>query len=443
MKHLDENITIVVGSQWGDEGKGKITDFFAGSVDYVVRFQGGNNAGHTVVVGDDTYKLHLIPSGVLYPDTTAVIGAGVVIDPQVLLKEIEALKLRGINPTIKVSERAHIIFPYHIAMDEAINAHQGQLAAGSTRRGIAPVCADKAYRHGIRMGDLSEPDLLKEKLLKSYTFNARILDEVFDKPFDRSFRDLYEMYLGLGQTLAPYVADTELELYEAFKSGKKILMEGAQGMSLDLDHGMYPHTTSTNNVAGYASVGSGLGYNTSARIIGVVKAYMSRVGVSPFPSEIEGKKADELRDKGNEYGTTTGRPRRVGWLDLVQVRQSARTSGLTEIALTKLDVLSGFSEINVCTAYDINGKRVTEMPASLSDLRQAKPIYTTLPGWTIDQDIADIVSLGFEGLPERISEYITYIEEELSLPVRIVSLGPARSETILRTHALATAGQPS
>ena len=320
------NVTIIVGSQWGDEGKGKITDVFAASADYVVRFQGGNNAGHTLVVNNEIYKLHLIPSGVLYPRAISIIGNGVVVDPNVLLEEIGTLKERGIEPNLRISERAHVIMPYHIALDEALGNHQGSLSAGSTKRGIAPVCADKAYRHGIRMLDLLEPALFREKLEKAYTFNASIIRRVFGYEYTQEVNDIYNMYLRFGQKLAPYICDTELVLHRAMKAKKNILFEGAQGMSLDPDHGMYPHTTSTNNVAGYAAVGSGVALPGGARVIGLVKAYMSRVGVSPFPSEILGNEAQILRDKGGEYGTTTGRPRRVGWTDLVQIRQSVRTS---------------------------------------------------------------------------------------------------------------------
>ncbi len=426
--------TIVVGSQWGDEGKGKICDVLASSMNYVVRFHGGNNAGHTLAVNGETYKLHLIPSGVLSKHTTLVIGTGVVIDPKVLLEELAELKKRGFSPKLKISERAHVIMPYHIAMDEGLSGHQGKLAAGSTKRGIAPVYADKAYRHGLRMGDLLDPKLFAEKIQASYSFNVGIVRHLFNIPFNQSATDITKEYLGYGKKLARYITDTELELFKAAQKGKTMLFEGAQGMSLDPDHGMYPHTTSSSNIASFAGVGGGFDNNQPKRIIGVMKAYLSRVGVSPLPSELPEAEAKLLRDKGSEYGTTTGRPRRVAWLDLVQVRQSVRMSALTDIAITKLDILGGYKKIPVCVAYSINGKRVTEMPASLSQLRVAKPIYKMLPGWgdmdhkTVDQ----LAKKGYKALPPTIKNYIQFIEKEVHCPVNIISFGSDRHHTIER-----------
>jgi len=433
-KNMNRQLTVIVGTQWGDEGKGKITDYFGAQSDYVVRFQGGNNAGHTVMVGNETYKLHLIPSGVLYPNAVSVIGNGVVIDPKVLLEEIKGLQERGIEPNLKISERAHVIMPYHIAIDEAITNHQGELAAGSTKRGIAPVCADKAYRHGIRMGDLLEPEMFREKLNKAYDFNKQIIEKVFAGKLDQNLEQIYEGYIEYGCKLKKYVSDVSVELFNAFKNNKKILFEGAQGMSLDLDMGVYPHTTSTNNIAGYINVGTGVGYNTQAKVIGITKAYMSRVGISPFITELEEDAAKELRDKGGEYGTTTGRPRRVGWLDLVQIRQAVRTSGITDLCITKLDILAGFPEIKVCIAYNIDGERVIEMPASLSKLRKAKPIYETLQGWReIPSDSLDeLIQKGYNNLPWAMQQYIEFVENQVDCKVSIVSLGPKRSQTILR-----------
>lgn len=427
-------LTVIVGSQWGDEGKGKITDFFASQNEYIVRFQGGNNAGHTVVANGETYKLHLIPSGVLYPHTISIIGNGTVIDPKVLIEELDRLEARGLKFNLKISERAHVIMPYHIAMDEALSGHQGVLGAGSTKRGIAPVCADKAYRHGIRIGDLLEPEFLKEKLEKAYTFNTNILAKVFNVPFTQTIEDMYETFLQYGQKLKPYIADTELELYRAYKNGKKILFEGAQGMSLDLDHGMYPHTTSTNNVAGHISVGAGVGFNSPLRVIGVLKAYVSRVGNSPFLTELTDETGNMIREKGNEYGTTTGRPRRVGWLDLVQVRQSVRCSGLTDIAITKLDILAGMEKIKVCVAYEVDGELISEMPSSVAVLRRAKPLYKTLNGWNAmtSEDTKRFVREGYDSLPREVKDYIEFIEQEVECSVTIVSVGPGREETIVK-----------
>ena len=428
------NITIVVGAQWGDEGKGKITDYFGQSADYVVRTHGGNNAGHTLVVGNETYKLHHIPSGILYPDVVSVIGNGVVINPKILLEEINGLKERGLKINLKISQRAHIITPCHIMVDEILSLHQGELAAGSTKRGIAAVYADKAYRHGIRMIDLLEPDFFKKKLKVSYYFNKKLIETFSGQAFSQSFESVYSEYSKYAKQLEPYVTDTSLELYKAYQSGKKMVFEGAQGMSLDPDQGMYPFTTSSNNTAPYAGVGAGIGINQRNRIIGVVKAYLSRVGQSPFITELFDGQAKLLRDKGNEYGTTTGRPRRVGWLDLVQIRQSARTSGLTDIAITKLDVLGGYPEIKICTAYKCKGEYINEMPASLSVILKAKPVYETLKGWDelSSKQIEDIVSRGFSALPKTMKAYIKFIEENVSVPATIISLGPKRKETLIR-----------
>lgn len=429
------NMTIVVGAQWGDEGKGKITDFLAKDADYVVRFHGGNNAGHTLVVEGKKYKLHLMPSGVLYPHIMSVIGNGVLVDPKVLLEEIRGLKDGGLDPKMVLSERAHVIMPYHIAMDMALSGHQGSLAAGSTNRGIAPVAADKMYRHGIRVGDLLEPDIFKEKLEKAYAFNAHILEQVFHVTLDQSLDAMYADYIEYGKKLAPYITDTEVLLADAQRKKKKILFEGAQGMSLDPDHGMYPHTTSTNNVASYAGVGAGVSlYNTPVEIVGLVKAYVSRVGVSPFMTELPENATRDLRDKGGEYGTTTGRARRVGWLDLVQIRQAVRVSGLTSLAMTKLDILAGYPELAVCVAYTIDGETVREMPANLGRIRNVKPVYTMLEGWDpmTKSDIDQCVKRGYRSLPKNMKKYIEFVEHEVGCPIRIISVGPERDETIVR-----------
>ncbi len=423
-------ITAIVGAQWGDEGKGKITDFFAGASDYVVRFHGGNNAGHTVIVDGNTFKLHLIPSGIIYGEPMSIIGNGVVVDPKALLDEIAYVKEKGIDPKLMVSARAHVIMPYHIALDSALSSHQGNLAAGSTRRGIAPVYADKMFRNGIRMIDLLEPDVFQEKLNKGYAFAKGLIEKSLGQTLDISIAEIFDTYTAYGQQLKSYIYDTAVELYNAHKAGKSILFEGAQGISLDVDHGVYPYTTSSNTAAGHISTGTGVSFRDIDRIIGVVKAYLSRVGESPLPSEIHGKEAKSLRDKGGEYGTTTGRPRRVGWLDLVQVRQAVRVNGLTEIALTKLDVLSGFKELPVCVAYDVDGERITEMPASLTQYRNAKPVFSTLPGW---EDLSDnVLEKGYDALPDTLKDYIAFIEREVDCPVKIVSIGPQRHETIIR-----------
>ena len=430
MTLYQSEITAIVGAQWGDEGKGKITDFFAGESDYVVRFHGGNNAGHTVIVNGETYKLHLIPSGIVYGEPISVIGNGVVVDPKALLDEIDYVIQKGIKPKLMVSDRAHVIMPYHISLDNALSNHQANLAAGSTGRGIAPVYADKMFRNGIRMIDLLEPEVFHEKLEKGYSFSKKLIRDALEEPFDLNLEEIFETYVIYGEKLSPYICDTSVELYKAHKLGKSILFEGAQGISLDVDHGVYPYTTSSNTAAGHVSTGTGVSFREIKKIIGVVKAYLSRVGESPLPTELHGDDAHTLREKGSEYGTTTGRPRRVGWLDLVQVRQAVRVNGLTEIALTKLDILNGFKKLPICIEYDINGKRIKEMPASLSQFRHAKPIYNTLPGW--EELPNNVWDKGFDALPETLKNYISYIEEQVECPVTIVSVGPQRHETIIR-----------
>jgi len=423
-------ITAVVGAQWGDEGKGKITDFFACDSHYVVRFHGGNNAGHTVIVNGNTFKLHLIPSGIIYGEPMSIIGNGVVVDPKALLDEIAYVKEKGIDPKLMVSDRAHVIMPYHITLDSALSGHQGDLAAGSTNRGIAPVYADKMFRNGIRMIDLLEPQVFQEKLEKGYAFAKGLIEKSLEQSLDITVNEIFDTYVAYGKALAPYICDTSIELYSAHKAGKSILFEGAQGISLDVDHGIYPYTTSSNTAAGHISTGTGVSFRDIDRIIGVVKSYLSRVGESPLPSEIHGDEADALREKGGEYGTTTGRPRRVGWLDLVQVRQAVRVNGLTEIALTKLDILNGFESLPVCVGYDVEGRILKEMPASLIQYRKAKPVYCTLRGW--DDLPENIWDEGYDALPQTLKDYINFIEHEVDCPVKIVSVGPQRHETIIR-----------
>ena len=430
MKSVQSKITTIVGAQWGDEGKGKITDFFANQSNYVVRFHGGNNAGHTVIVDGKIFKLHLIPSGVIYGKPLSVIGNGVVVDPKALIDEIEYLKEKGIDPNLMVSDRAHVIMPYHIALDSALSSHQQDLAAGSTNRGIAPVYADKMYRNGIRMIDLIEPDVFNEKLDKGFDFNKGLIENALGKSLDHTKQDIYNTYIEYGKILKPYISDVSVELFKAYKQGRNILFEGAQGMSLDVDHGIYPYTTSSNTAAGHVSIGTGVSFKSVNRIIGVVKAYLSRVGESPLPTELEDKTADYIRESGGEYGTTTGRPRRIGWLDLVQVRQAVRVNGLTEIALTKLDVLNNINDILVCNSYDIGNREVYEMPASLTDYRNAKPIYQKLKGWgNIPENIWD---KGFDKLPQAIKDYVSFIEDSVDCKVTILSVGPQRHETIIR-----------
>ena len=423
-------VTVVVGAQWGDEGKGKITDYFARQADYVVRYHGGNNAGHTVIVDGSEYKLHLIPSGVLYDHPVSVIGNGVVIDPKALLKEIDYLNNKDIKPQLHISDRAHVIMPYHKQMDAALTNHQGKLAAGSTMRGIAPVYADKMFRHGIRIIDLVDTDILNEILKKAYQFNSNLINAISDQVIEEDEKSIFNEYIEYGKQLSPYIKDVSLELYHAQQNGKAILFEGAQGISLDVDHGIYPYTTSSNSIAGNIATGTGVSFRDINRIIGVTKAYISRVGIGPLPTELPVEQGDYLRKKGKEYGTTTGRPRRVGWLDLVQVRQAVRVNGLTEIALTKLDILSDNGDLSVCTAYNINGQQEQEMPASLYKFRSAEPVYQTLPGWGKLSD--DMAEKGYDSLPKNLKHYVKFIEDQVSCPVTIISIGPERHQTIIR-----------
>ena len=430
MNSAQSQITAIVGAQWGDEGKGKITDFFAGTSDYVVRFHGGNNAGHTVIVDGNTFKLHLIPSGVIYGKPISVIGNGVVIDPKVLIDEIDYLKEKGVDPKLIISDRAHVIMPYHIALDGVLSDHQQNLAAGSTNRGIAPVYADKMFRNGIRMVDLLEPEVFREKLEKGFSFNKKLIETISGESLNLTIEETYKTYLEYGETLSKYITDISVELFEEYKSGKRILFEGAQGISLDVDHGVYPFTTSSNTATGHISIGTGVNFHKVDRVIGVVKAYLSRVGESPLPTEFLDATAERIRDVGKEYGTTTGRPRRIGWLDLVQVRQAVRVNGLTEIALTKLDVLNNIDQISVCVEYTSNGKTIREMPASLTAYRNAEPIYEVLPGW---KDLPDSVwEKGYTALPSELQHYVSFIEDEVGCPIKIVSVGPQRHETIIR-----------
>lgn len=376
---------VVLGAQWGDEGKGKICDYYAKDVDYVVRFQGGNNAGHTLVVNGEVHKLHLLPSGILHHNKRIVIGNGMVIDLKILLSEIEHYKNKGINPNLLISERAHVILPQHIISDGQTDEAKGKLAAGTTRRGVGPCYADKMKRVGLRIIDL---------LNKKNT---------------------------LAQKIKKYVGDVSLELNQAINQGKKILFEGAQGTMLDIDHGVYPYTTSSNTTAGGVCTGTGISPKKIDKIIGVVKAYTSRVGQSPFPTEATKKDANYLRQKGNEYGTTTGRPRRCGWLDFVQLRYAQRINNFDCLAITKIDVLNGLKKIPICTKYRYKNKTITEMPADLEIFRQVKPVYEYLSGWP---------KTPFPHLPVNMKKYLQRIEKEMQVPIKLISLGADRKTTI-------------
>jgi len=419
------NITVIIGAQWGDEGKGKITDFFAAQSDYIVRFQGGNNAGHTIILDDRTLKLHLIPSGVLHPNCKLVIGNGVVIDPRVLISEIDMLKKKELGVNLLISDRAHLIMPYHVDIDHHLTALQDDLAAGSTRSGIAPVYADKMYRHGLRIIDLFNKDVFAKRLKKSFMFNKKLVENVFEEKFDYSYDIILNQYLKYGETIKPYVANVAQELSEADIKGKAILFEGAQGACLDVDHGLYPFTTSSNVVSGQAEAGSGIGLNRKKRVVGIAKAYLTYVGRGPLPTEITPPLEDQIREVGQEYGTTTGRARRIGWIDLVQLKYANQLNGFTELILTKVDVLTGLPKIKLCIGYEINGKKIDYVPADLESFAQIKPIYETLPGWeSLPEHIKNIGEC-----PLELKSFIKKIEEFTGNSISLISYGPDRNQT--------------
>jgi len=418
---------VLLGAQWGDEGKGKATDLLGDRVDYVVRYQGGNNAGHTVVIKDQKYALHLLPSGILSPNVIPVIGNGVVIDPAVLLEEIKGLNERGINTSkLKISTNAHLITPYHRTIDKVSERFLGKAKIGTTGRGIGPAYADKINRIGIRVQDLFDPSILKQKIEAALHDKNQILIKVFNRK-GITVEEVLSEYLCYAEVLKPYVADTALLLGEALKAGKNVLLEGSQGTLLDVDHGTYPFVTSSNPTAGGASTGSGIGPTKITRVIGILKAYTTRVGSGPFPTELLDADGEALRKIGGEVGTTTGRNRRCGWFDAPIARYAVRINGLTDFFLTKLDVLTGWEKIPVCVAYDVDGKRVEELPASQSDFHHAKPIYEYLPGWS--EDISKAKSIN--DLPKNAKAYVEYLEKISGAPISAIGVGPGRDETIV------------
>jgi len=425
------NVVVIVGTQWGDEGKGKITDYYAERTDHVVRFQGGNNAGHTIKLEDEKFKLHLLPSGILRTDKTAVIGNGVVVDPKVLLKEIKTLEERGIDTSnLILSDRASLIMPYHIAMDELEERLKGKMKAGTTKKGIGPCYSDKAARFGIRVIDLYNPKSFKDKLETIVPIKNKIF-KAFDVDKSWNIDDIYQTYLNYGEKLVDYVRDVSVLLDKAIEKNESILFEGAQGTHLDIDHGVYPYTTSSNTTAAAASLGSGIGPLNIDSVIGIMKAYTSRVGTGPFPSELEDETGNYIREKGGEYGTTTGRPRRVGWLDLVMVKYSKRVNSLTELAVTNLDVLEGLERIKICTSYKHNGKKIKEFPADIESMYEYEPIYETFEGWS-EEDWDTIAEKGYKALPKNVKDYLEYIEKFLEIPITHISIGPKRHQTISR-----------
>ncbi len=414
--------TVIVGAQWGDEGKGKIVDLLAQSSEFVCRYQGGPNAGHTIVSGGETFKLHHVPSGILYEGKISVIGAGCVVDPQLLVEEIDALEARGVSTEgLRLSGNAHLIMPWHVAIDSASERRLGRLQIGTTRRGIGPAYADKAARLGIRVQDVLDPKILRQKFETALAEKNRLLEE----PLVAG--DLADRMEECAARLRPYVADTSLLVERALKAGQKVLLEGAQGTLLDLDHGTYPFVTSSNPVAGAAATGIGIGPTRIESVLGVAKAYVTRVGEGPFPTEIEGPDQARVRELGEEYGTTTGRERRCGWLDLVGLRFAARVNGMTSLALTKLDVLSTFAEIPVCVRYKLpDGTETDEFPAHQSDFHHAEPVWKVLPGWEEPLDHAS----SRDELPEAARGYVEFVERELDVPVELVGVGAARERVL-------------
>ena len=420
--------TVVVGTQWGDEGKGKITDFLAQQSDVVARFQGDDNAGHTIQFAGQTYKLHLIPSGIFNDDKICILGNGMVINPKSLLKEMDYVKSHGADLShLKISNRAHVILPYHMELDRLQEESKGiDKQIGTTKKGIGPAYADKVNRIGIRMAELIDPETLKEKLEDIVQEKNHWMKHFGGEPLD--IDAIYEEYKAYGETLAPYVTDTSIVLEEEVEKGNKILFEGAQGVMLDIDHGTYPYVTSSSTSAAGVATGSGIGPNMIENVIGVSKAYTTRVGDGPFPTELSGDIAHQIREVGREYGTTTGRPRRVGWFDAVVVNHSRRTSGMTGISLNCLDVLTGLDTLKICVGYDYEGERINYYPANLRQLEKCQPVYEELPGWK--EDITNVTS--FEELPQNAQTYLKRIEQLTKTKVAIFSVGPDREQTIIR-----------
>ena len=424
---------VIIGAQWGDEGKGKATDLLAEHIDYVVKFNGGNNAGHTVVIGNEKYALHLLPSGILTPGVTPVISNGVVIDLHVLFEEIDALNARGIDTSrLRVSANAHVIAPYNVTLDKVSERFLGKRAIGTTGRGIGPTYADKINRVGIRVQDLFDESILRQKVEAALVSKNNLLTKVYNRAAIRADEVVAEL-LSYAARLSPYVADSALELHNAIQAGQLVLFEGGQATMLDVDHGTYPFVTSSNATAGGASTGSGIGPAEFKTVIGIVKAYTTRVGSGPFPTELFDENGEFLRTTGHEYGTTTGRPRRCGWYDAPIARYSARINGVTDFVLTKLDVLTGLESIPVCVAYEVEGVRHDEMPVNQTDFHHAKPIYEYFPGWTEDISTARAMA----DLPKNAQDYIAKLESLSGARISAIGVGPARDAIIVRHDMLA------
>ncbi len=416
---------VVVGTQWGDEGKGKITDFLSEHAEVIARYQGGNNAGHTIKFDGETYKLHLIPSGIFYKDKISVIGNGMVIDPKALIAELKYLHDRGVSTEkLRISNRAHVILPYHLKLDEVEEERKGDNKIGTTKKGIGPAYMDKAARMGIRMADLLDRETFEEKLTNNLVEKNRMLERFYEVEGFK-MEDIFEEYYEYGQQVAKYVCDTSVVLNDALDEARRVLFEGAQGVMLDIDQGTYPFVTSSNPVAGGVTIGSGVGPTKINHVVGVSKAYTTRVGDGPFPTELNDDIGHEIREVGREYGTTTGRPRRVGWFDSVVVRHARRVSGLTDLSINSIDVLTGIPTLKICTAYRLNDEIITEYPANLRTLAKCEPVYEELPGW--EEDVTGCRTL--DELPENARHYLERVSQLTGIPLSIFSVGPDRTQT--------------
>ena len=416
---------VVIGTQWGDEGKGKITDFLSQDAEVIARYQGGDNAGHTIVIDGKKFKLHLIPSGVFFPEKISVIGNGVVVNPKSLVKELEYLHTEGVSTeNLRISDRAHVILPYHIKLDQLQEAAKGDNKIGTTNKGIGPAYMDKAARVGIRIADLLDKEIFASRLKTNLAEKNRLFSKMYESE-ELSFDEIFEEYYAYGQQIKQYVTDTSVILNDALDAGKRVLFEGAQGVMLDIDQATYPDVTSSNPVAGGVTIGSGVGPSKINKVVGVCKAYTSRVGDGPFPTELFDEVGERIREVGHEYGTTTGRPRRVGWFDSVVMRHSRRVSGITNLSLNCIDVLSGLDTVKICVAYDLDGERIDYYPASLEQLKRCKPIYEELPGW--EEDITGCRSL--DELPENARNYVRRIGELVGIRISTFSVGPGREQT--------------
>ncbi|MEH7401895.1 MULTISPECIES: adenylosuccinate synthase [Bacillaceae] len=416
---------VVVGSQWGDEGKGKITDFLSQQAEVVARYQGGNNAGHTIVFNGEKYKLHLIPSGIFFSDKICVIGNGMVVDPKALVQELAYLHDKGVSTdNLRISNRAHVILPYHLKQDELEEERKGDNKIGTTKKGIGPAYMDKAARVGIRMADLLDKEEFYEKLKRNLEEKNNLFEKMYDSN-SLNIEEIFEEYYEFGQQIKKYVCDTSVVLNDAIDGGKRVLFEGAQGVMLDIDQGTYPFVTSSNPVAGGVTIGSGVGPTKINHVVGVCKAYTTRVGEGAFPTELFDEIGNTIREVGREYGTTTGRPRRVGWFDSVVVRHARRVSGITDLSLNSIDVLTGLETVKICVAYKFRGETITEFPASLKQLAECEPVYEELPGWT--EDITGVKTLN--ELPVNARHYVERVSQLVGIPLSVFSVGPDRNQT--------------